>query len=307
MRDTRRTRVVLVVLVVAALALIAFDYHDGSSSVLRSMRHAAASVFGGAERGASSVARFFDGPRGSSSQVSQLQRQVMQLRMELNSERLSKTQYAELRKLLLVAGAGQYRVVAASVIAVGQGFQETVTLDAGSASGVRAGQTVLNGEGLVGQVTSVSSDTATVRLADDSSSVVGVAVAPSGEEGTVTGSGDSGDAGQMRLQMLSSAAVLRPGEQLVTAASNPYVPGVPVGVISKLLNRSGSLTALALVRPYVNFGSLGVVGVVVGKPSHNPRYAVLPPLPHPGPTVTKTVTVSPSPGAHSSTTPGGGG
>jgi rod shape-determining protein MreC len=300
--------VVLVVLVVAALALIAFDYHDGSSSVLRGVRRAAASVFGGAERAASSAGRFFDGPSHSSSQVSQLQRQLVQLRAELNQERLSKTQYAELRKLLLVAGAGQYRIVAANVIAIGQGFQETVTLDAGSADGVRTGQTVLNGEGLVGEVTSVSSDTATVKLADDSSSVVGVAVAPSGQEGTVTGGGDTGGGGELTLNMLSSAAVLRPGMQVVTAESNPYVPGVPVGVITKLLNRAGSLTALALVRPYVDFGSLGVVGVVVGKPSHNPRYAVLPPLPHPAPTVTVTVTAPPGkPGAHSSTTtrPGG--
>jgi rod shape-determining protein MreC len=306
-RDTRRTRVVLVVLVVAALALIAFDYHDGSSSVLRGMRHAAASVFGGAERAVSSAGRLFDGPSGSSSQVSQLQRQVLQLRTELNQARLSKTQYAELRKLLLVAGAGQYRVVPANVIAVGQGFQETVTLDAGSSAGVRAGQTVLNGEGLVGQVTSVTTSTATVRLADDSATVVGVAVAPSGQLGTVTGSGDSGDAGEMRLQMLNSAAVLRPGQQVVTAASNPYAPGVPVGVIAKVLNRNGSLTALAMVKPYVNFGSLGVVGIVVGKPSRNPRYSVLPPLPRPAPTVTVTVTPPPArPGTHSPTTRPGG-
>ncbi len=308
MRDTRRTRVVLVVLVVAALALIAFDYRDGSSSVLRDARHAAASAFGGAEHAASSVARFFDGPGGSSSQVSQLQRQLAQLRAELSQERLSKAQYAELHKLLLVAGAGQYRIVAANVIAIGQGFQETVTLDAGSADGVRAGQTVLNGDGLVGEVLSVSSDTATVRLADDSSSVVGVAVAPSGQEGTVTGSADTGGGGDLKLDMLSSGAVLRLGQQVVTAASNPYVPGVPVGVITKLLNRDGSLTALALVRPYVNFGSLGVVGIVVGKPSHNPRYAVLPPLPRPAPTVTVTVTPPPAKaGSHPSTTPGTGG
>ncbi len=298
---------VLVVLVVAALALIAFDYHDGSSSLLRDARRTAASVFGGAERATSSVGRFFDGPSSGSSQVSQLQRQLVQLRAELNQEKLSKTQYAELRKLLLVAGAGQYRIVAANVIAIGQGFQETVTLDAGSADGVRAGQTVLNGEGLVGEVTSVGSDTATVQLADDSSSVVGVAVAPSGQEGTVTGGGDTGGGGELKLDMLSSAAVLRTGEQVVTAASNPYVPGVPVGVITTLLNRAGSLTSLALVRPYVNFGSLGVVGIVVGKPSHNPRYSVLPPLPRPAPTVTVTVTPPAKPGTHPSTTPSTGG
>lgn len=294
MRDSRRTRVVLVVLVVAALALIGFDYRDGSSSVMRDLRNTSASVFGGAEHAASSVGRFFGGSGGSSSQVSHLQRELVQMRAELSQARLSKSEFAQLRKLLLVAGAGQYRIAAATVIAVGQGFQPTVTLDAGSASGVKVNDTVLNGQGLVGEVTSVTSSTATIRLAEDSTSVVGVEVAPSGQEGVVTGPGKTSSSGLMTLDMLSSAAVIKPGEQLVTAASNPYVQGVPVGVITKLLNRNGSLTPLALVKPYVDFSSLGVVGVVIERPSHNPRFSVLPPLPHPGPTVTVTVTPPPA-------------
>jgi rod shape-determining protein MreC len=86
------------------------------------------------------------------------------------------------------------------------------------------------------------------------------------------------------------------------------VPGVPVGVISKVENRAGSLTALALVRPYVDFTSLGVVGIVVVPPSHNPRFSVLPPPPpkaKPVPTVTVTVTPGAQPTATPSTTPGG--
>ena len=105
---------------------------------------------------------------------SQLQSQVVRLRAELSQAQLSKTEYQQLHKLMLLAGTGRYRVVPASVIAVGQGYQQTVTVDAGSADGVRANETVLNGLGLVGQVTAVTAHTATVLLASDSSSVVGV-------------------------------------------------------------------------------------------------------------------------------------
>jgi rod shape-determining protein MreC len=76
-------------------------------------------------------------------------------------------------------------------------------------------------------------------------------------------------------------------------------------VISQVENRAGALTAQALVRPFVSFSSLGVVGIVVAPPGHNPRFSVLPPAPpapkkaHPVPTVTVTVTpgqtTSPSP------------
>jgi rod shape-determining protein MreC len=49
-----------------------------------------------------------------------------------------------------------------------------------------------------------------------------------------------------------------------------------------------------MVRPAVNFTSLGVVGVVVQAPRHNPRNSI---LPRPAPTVTVTATPSaPGPG-----------
>jgi len=302
--------VVLVVLLVVALALIALDYSDGSNSVLRGIRGAVGAVFGGAENGTGTVARVISGGGSSSSQVKSLQDQVVKLRAELAGVQLSKADLQQLRKLLLVAGAGQYRVLAASVIAVGTGYQQTVTIDVGSSSGVTAGETVLNGDGLVGQVTSVTASTATVRLADSRAEVVGAAVAPSGQLGAVTGPGVTGSAsGLMRLQMLSSSAVLKPGEELVTSASEhdqPFVPGVPIGVITKLINVNGALTEAADVRPFVDYSALGIVGVVIVPPKHNPRYSALPPLPHPAPTVTVTVTARPGTGRNRSSSPSPG-
>jgi rod shape-determining protein MreC len=233
---------------------------------------------------------------------------VVKLRAELSGAQLSKSDLQQLRKLLLVAGAAQYRVVAASVIAVGTGYQKTVTIDVGSSNGVTPEETVLNGEGLVGQVTSVTADTATVLLADSQAEVVGAAVAPSGQLGSVTGPGvTASDNGLMRLQMLSSAAVLKPGDELVTSASvhdRPFVPGVPIGVITKLVNVNGALTEAADVRPFVDYSALGIVGVVIAPPRHDPRFSALPPLPHPAPTVTVTVTTKPGrPGQGLSPTP----
>lgn len=298
MRDTRRTRGVLVVLLVVALVLIVLNYADGSNGVLRVARTAGSAIFGGAEHAASSVGKFFSSSGSSTTQVTSLQEQVAKLRVELSGERLSKSDYAQLRKLLQVAGAAQYRVVAATVVAVGTGFQQTVTIDVGTANGVRPQETVLNGDGLVGSVTSVTASTATVLLASSSAVAVGAQVSPSGQLGVVTGAGKtaSSSGGLMHLQMLSSTAVLKLGDQLVTSASvrdQPYVPGVPIGVITKLVNANGALTEAAEVRPYVDYTALDIVGVVIVPPRHNPRFAATPPLPHPGPTVTVTVTAKP--------------
>jgi rod shape-determining protein MreC len=313
--DTRRTRLLLSVLLIAALVLITLDYRDGSASPLRGLRDFGGSVFGGAERGVSAVtqpviALFGGSASGSGSQVAALQTQVTRLRAELSREQLSRAQYAQLRRLLQVAGQGGYRIVAADVIAVSQGYAESVTLDAGSDDGVRPQETVLNGAGLVGTVTAVSAQTCTVLLASDTTSVVGVQLAGSGQIGWVTGTGKGqSGAGLLKLQVLGGGGALRRGEQLVTSASvrdRPYVPGVPVGVVSQVQSSAGTLTARALVRPFADFAALGVVGIVVTAPRRNPRFSVLPAGPKPAPTVTVTVTPQPSPSlAGAPSAPGG--
>ncbi|HEX9623169.1 MAG TPA: rod shape-determining protein MreC [Streptosporangiaceae bacterium] len=289
MRDTRRTRLLLSIALIAALALIAVDYQHGSSPVMRTVKHTAGSVFGAAESAVSFVTgpitRFVGGGLAGSSggQVAVLKRELAKMRAELSAAKLSKSDYARLHRLLALAGTGSYRVVAASVIAFGQGYQQTVTLDAGSSDGVRPQETVLDGDGLVGQVTAVTADTCTVLLATDPSSVVGVRMAPQGQVGWVTGEGSSRTGpGELKLAVLDPGAVLKPGEQLVTAASvhdRPFVPGVPVGTVISVKNKAGALTAQALVRPFVSFASLNIVGIVIAPPRHNPRFSVLPPKP----------------------------
>jgi rod shape-determining protein MreC len=315
--DSRRTRLILGVLIAAALGLIILDYSGGGSGMFGGIRRVSASVFGGAEHLVSSTAHVFtgSGSGASGSQVQALRTENIKLRAELSQARLSKSDYAQLQRLLSAAGKGGYRIVAATVIANGQGYQQTVTLDAGSRDGVKPRETVLSGQGLVGEVTSVGPDTCTVLLATDSSSTVGVQLAPGGQIGWVTGPGKTrSGTGLLSLQVLDASAVLRSGDQLVTSASvhdRPYVPGVPVGYISSVSSRAGTLTARAVVTPYVNFTELGVVGIVIEAPRHNPRFSVLPPRPHVKATPTVTVTVTPgsggSPGTSGTVSPTPGG
>jgi rod shape-determining protein MreC len=313
--DTRRTRLVLGVLLVGALAMITISYRGGGP--LRGLSSLGGAVFGPVERAASAVTRpAADLVNGSSSgaKISALQRQNAQLRAELSQAQLSKSQSAQLSRLLQLAGRGGYRIVAANVIAAATGYEDTVTIDAGRRDGIRPDETVLNGDGLVGRVVSVSSTTATVLLATDGSATVGVRMAGSGEVGSVTGMG-KGLSGPdtLQLQLFDANAVLQAGQQLVTFGSvggSPYVPGVPVGTVIRVEPSANSLTRSALIRPFVNFTALGVVGVVVTPPRVNPRDSVLPPRPRssPVPTVTRTVFGTPgasaSPGASPPGSPG---
>lgn len=307
-RDTRRTRLLLALLLVTSISLVTLDYRsDGDRSPLDGLRSVAAAVFGPVEQVAAAIAapvgdavESVSGLGAGRDEAARLRRENQELTRRLRTSELDRNRAAELDALLRLAGAGQYRVVPARVIAVGaaQTFSWTVTIDAGTRDGLRPDLTVLNGDGLVGRVKTVGPTTATVLLVIDPASSVGVRLEGSMEVGFTTGQG-LGDA--VDLQLLDGQSTVVRGDRLVTFGSQgdlPYVPGVPVGEVLRVRGTPGSQTRTAAVQPYVDFSALDLVGVVVEPPRRDPRDSVLPPRPAstPQPTVTVTVTAPPRDG-----------
>jgi rod shape-determining protein MreC len=285
--EARRTRPVLIVLLIVAIALITFDFRDSGSS---SAHSAGGAIFGPIEHLAGDVASPFVGIYHAASgnqgtEIANLQKQNDQLRAQVSAEQLDKADSAQLKQLLQLSGRGGYRVVPASIVAAGGDYSDTVTIDAGSKDGIKTNETVLNGDGLVGTVVGVGSSTATVQLATDSSSTVGVRLAGSNVIGALTGTGETMTSdNQLKLTLFSGTASMRPGAALVTFGSvggRPYVAGVPVGTVETVTSQPGALTQTALVKPFADFTGLGVLGVVIAPPRVNPRDSVLPGKPRP--------------------------
>ncbi|MFH8733225.1 MULTISPECIES: rod shape-determining protein MreC [unclassified Streptomyces] len=303
MRDTRESRLLLVLLIAIAFALITVDIRGGEDSPVDGARRAAATVFGPVENGVSSavdpignaIAAVKDsGERHN--RVSELERENAALKARLGSDDRNRSKIRQFDSMLKTAGAGQYGIKGAQVIAIGaaQGFSWTVTIDAGANDGLKRDMTVLNGDGLVGRVTTVGPNTATVLLANDPDFTVGTRMERTDELGFASGQGDR----PLRVQLLNGKANIKKGDRLVTfgsQADKPFVPGVPVGQVVRVDPSGGDLTRTIYVKPYVGFTKLDVVGVVVQAPRTDPRDEVLPSKPaKPKPTPTVTVTATPS-------------
>ena len=256
---------VLIALLVVAIALITIDFRDGGNSSASSL---GGRVFGPVERLAGDATGVFRGTSGNSSEIANLQRQNDQLRAQLAQAQTSGADVKQLASVLHLS-AGKYKVVTGTVIAAGGDYSDTVTINVGGSDGVTANETVLNGDGLVGTVVSVTSSTAAVQLLTDAGTTVGVRMAGDGQIGALSGSAAalSGSA-PLKLTLFNANATLKPGQELVTFGSvggRPYVPGVPVGTVSSVTTLPGSLTPTALVKPFADFTGLGVIGVVVSK------------------------------------------
>jgi len=301
-RDTRESRLLLVLLIAIAFALITVDIRGGEDSPVDGARQAAAAVFGPVEDGVATVVD----PVGDAvsavrdsgerhDRLATLEKENAALKARLGSDDRNRSRLGQLDKMLKSAGAGQYGIKGAEVIAIGaaQGFSWTVTIDIGANDGVKRDMTVLNGDGLVGRITTVGPGTSTVLLANDPDFTVGTRMEGSDELGFASGQGDR----PLRVQLLNGKAKVQKGDRLVTfgsQADKPFVPGVPVGVVSRVDPSGGDLTRTIYVTPFVGFTKLDIVGVVVEAPRTDPRDTVLPAKPKPTPTPTVTVTVTPS-------------
>ncbi len=282
MRDTGRSRLVLGVLLLVSMVLITLDW-QGARSPLAPVRAAVGEVVGGAERAAAVVVRPVQAALGAVSslrrddrRVAALERENDALRLELRASADARRRAGELDALLRSASLRRYRIVPARVVAAGplQSLAATIAIDAGKVDGIEADQTVINGQGLVGRVTAVSPTSASVLLAVDPLSSVGVRGARTGEVGLAHGRG-IGEA--LDVEWLDPHAAVRAGDAVVTRGGAVFVPGVPMGEVTATGTAVGALTGGATVAPYVDFSALDLVGVVVEAPRRTPRDAVRPP------------------------------
>lgn len=270
----RRARTTLVILLLASFIIITLDARRTADSPVDAMRTGAGAVFGPLETVAATlmspvtgVVDYVGNVRDLRTANDELQRENDRLRSRLRAADFVRNRSAALDRLLDVGRRDDQRLVPAQVTAMGGGqtFSRTVTIDAGRDDGVRPDMTVLNGEGLVGRVIDASPRAATVLLIIDPDSVVGGRLGESMELGFISGEGDIGDAGRLRMQLVDRVADPGVGDDVVTWGSRngaPYVAGVPIGSVTQVLTSPRELSKTVVIEPFVDFSSLDVVGVV---------------------------------------------
>jgi rod shape-determining protein MreC len=229
----------------------------------------------------------------SKKRIEQLTKEVDLLKSEKILDQDTVGQLSQLRNVLDLAGRGGYKVVAAKVINRGSAatFKQTITIDAGSSSGIEKNMTVISDSGLVGVVKSVTSSSAIVLLMSDPTFKIGVRIAGTQSIGVVSGQGGS----TYLLQLLDATGEIKKGDVLVARGSQdgkPFVPGVPVGTVTTVQSNASSITQNADVVGISNLERIGVVAVVTSPPKNDPRDSL---VPKPRPTATIFVTPTPTP------------
>ncbi len=196
----------------------------------------------------------------------ELKETVDDLTIKINDLTTDKYELAELRQLMsLDERYSDYPTVGARVIGKDAGnWYSTFLIDKGSNDGIKVNMNVMAGAGLVGIVTSVGPNWATVRSIIDDDSNISAMVLNTSDTMIVTGDLEMYSKGNIKFtELRDEDDAVSPGDQIVTSQiSNKYLPGISIGYIKEINDDSNNLTKSGYITPVVDFEHLDIVLVV---------------------------------------------
>ncbi len=270
-------RTVVVVLVLVALTLVTISFRSPTAGALHDVQGAGSTALRPFQIAATRVAQPFrdaydyvDGLASAKAENKRLKLQNEELRRDTLIAAAKLAKYPDLVKLLHFE-QGQtfpngYRAINVSVISFPGGpFAHTLTVAAGTSSGIRRNSPVVSGDGLVGIVSNVFPNSAIVTLLTDRQSAVAARDLHNGVRGIV----QLGPGGTLSLNQVRKQFSVKEGDEIVTDGTHSarypdlYPYGIPIGRVSSVGVTDTAIFLQVQVQPLANLGSVDAVAVLV--------------------------------------------
>jgi rod shape-determining protein MreC len=270
-------RTVVAVLVLVALTLITISFRSPTAGALHDLQGAGSTALRPFQIAATRVAQPFrdaysyvDGLTKAKAENKKLKKELIQYRAAQVRASAAAAKYEQTLKLLhFVQGPSfpnDYRAISTEVTSYPGGpFTHTLTIAAGSSNGVRMSAPVVSGDGLVGIVSNVFSDSAKVTLISDPDSFV----AARDLRTRVRGGVRTGTGGTLILDQVAKQSVVKQGDEIVTDGTHNarypdlYPYGIPIGRVSHVGVLDTASFLQVQVQPFADLGSLDAVAVLV--------------------------------------------
>ena len=164
-----------------------------------------------------------------------------------------------LRQLLQLKSTHEdYELVDAYIIGWSStDWTNTCTINRGSAAGIEEGMCAITANGeVVGLVTEVGPNYAIVKTILDSTLEISAIIASSGYTGMVSGGYISGHETLLRMDYLSSSAIIRNKDQVVTSGSTVYPRNLILGYVVDAGFDDTGVAKYAVLQPATEISSL---------------------------------------------------
>lgn len=263
--------IVLVALLIVSLALVTVYAREGATGPIHSIQNVftgGSAVVGspGARVGAATetAGNTLSDLTANESTLTALREQNQKLRQLLADTEEYRQEVERLRGLLdMKQVSGVSGPVAHIIGRSANAWDQSITIDLGSADGVESGMTIMGASGVIGQVSRTSEKTSTVRLLTDPNSGAAVMIQSSRANGIVRGSIN----GLLYLEDLDEGVVPEVGDVVVTSGlGGSYQRGLIVGAVVSVNKTASNSSGTIIVSPNDSASILEEVIVVFKAP-----------------------------------------
>jgi rod shape-determining protein MreC len=277
-KTVRRRRAVLGLLVAGSLILLTAYFGESAGGGLHSVQRGVVEVVSPIQEGASRALKPVRDLVGWVGDTIDAKGEVKQLRAERNALREQAVTGAaaarendQLRGLLNLdkaRGLDDEGPVAARVIGQDPSvWWSQILINKGTGDGVLPNHPVVSPEGLVGVVSTATSNSAIVTLLTDHRTAVGARVAESGVGGVIEV--EAGRPNDLVMRFTTRNDEVTPGQSVITAGTQSrtdrvtslYPPRIPIGRVTRV-DDPATDDQLVHVRPFANMRRLDFVQVL---------------------------------------------
>jgi rod shape-determining protein MreC len=280
-----RRRLVVGSLVLLALVLITLSFRSNENGSMNGVQSTGAAVLRPFSVAVDRVAQPFRDGYNWTASLFHARAEAARLRQENRTLRALATQHEFaaqenkfLREQLHYLGSKtfprDYNAVSAAVIGRPDGaFNQAIVVDEGTNRGIHVNDPVITPDGLVGVVTRVAAGSARVELLTDQEAAASAVDVRTGATGIVRHA--RGTRETLVLDRVRKEDRLREGDTIVTAGwranglSSVFPKGIQIGEVTSVGNSDTDFFQQVQIDPYVDFGALDAVIVLVPKTRGN--------------------------------------
>ena len=210
--------------------------------------------------------RFADDYDALKEENAELKKRVAKLEEENRQAQADSAENKRLRELLNLRPQERNLQFESAMVVdhTSSNWTRTLTLNKGSSMDIAPKDCVINSEGyLVGVITEVGTNWATVLTTIDTDFEIGATVFRSGEAAIASGDFNLMGEKLLKLNYISSESALLNGDLVLTSGLGGYYPeGLVIGSVEEVITDDSGAMDYALLTPAVNFDELTEVFVI---------------------------------------------
>ncbi len=264
---SKRVRILLIVALALAVffAVISTISGSGSTNLVQTLMNPVRSLVASATRSVERIYNYAYNYENLQARNTVLEEKIASMEDAIRAADTLERENNRLRELLnLAAEHDDYKFLSAYIISWDStNWKSTFTVNKGQDNGLAVGMCAVTEFGqVVGLVTEVGENWATITTILDSSLEISASVSSSGYTGVVEGSYRTGETGSLRLSYLPTDAVMKNGDQVVTTGSTLYPKDLILGYVADAGLDDTGVSKYAVLDAAVDFGSLEQVFLI---------------------------------------------